>query len=238
MELRAVTLQSPDPAASAGFYADRLGLETLVAREADGVRTRHGVVLGRSVLWFTPGDAGPAHHVAMNVAEHRFDDVLGWMRERVTVLADDRDPPYLFASWNAHSAYFLDHDGNVIEFIARHALPSTYAGPPGPAIVESISEVGLPVSDVGPAIAWLSARLDLPHFDVTGNRFGAIGDHHGLLIVVPTDRSWYPTTIPSRIRPITIETPGLEDDLVALADHPYEIRVSASPSGRGRGGSS
>ena len=52
-----------------------------------------------------------------------------------------------------------------------------------------VSEIGLPVADVGAAVDFLEAELGLPHFSGDRESFSAVGDDRGLFIVVPVGRA-------------------------------------------------
>ena len=62
-----------------------------------------------------------------------------------------------FEAWRARAAYYFDPVGNLVELIARERAP-------GEELLLEVSEVGLPVADVGAAVDFLEAELGLPHF--------------------------------------------------------------------------
>jgi hypothetical protein len=70
--------------------------------------------------------------------------------------------------------------------------------------------VGLPVSDVGAAVDFLEAELQLPHFSGDRENFSAVGDDRGLFILVPVGRAWLFTDRPAGDAPVrvTIEGPA------------------------------
>jgi catechol-2,3-dioxygenase len=95
-----------------------------------------------------------------------------------------------------------------VELIARERAP-------GEDLFLEISEVGLPVADVGVAVEWLESELGLPHFSGNRRDFSAVGDDRGLFIVVPVGRPWLFTDEPAPDVPlrVTIE-PGHGAELV------------------------
>ena len=175
MRIREVVLPAPDPEALSEFHGPAYG----------STRTRF--------------DRGPAvcSHFAVNVPSQRFEEAVGWARERVELVDDDVP----FPAWRARSAYFFDPGGNIVELIARERAP-------GEDLFLEISEVGLPVDDVGAAVEWLEDELGLPHFSGNRREFSAVGDDRGLFIVVPVGRPWLFTEEPAPDAPlrVTIES--------------------------------
>jgi catechol-2,3-dioxygenase len=170
-----VVLPAPDPEALAAF---------------------HGPAYGASRIRFEPGPE-VCSHFAVNVPPQRFEEAVGWARERVELVDDDVP----FPAWRARSAYFFDPGGNIVELIARE-------GAPGGDLFLEISEVGLPVADVSSAVDWLEGELGLPHFSGNRRDFSAVGDDRGLFIVVPVGRPWLFTEEPAPDAPlrVTIES--------------------------------
>jgi catechol-2,3-dioxygenase len=175
----------------------------LPAADPEALAAFHGPAYGASTLRFEPGPA-VCSHFAVNVPPQRFEEAVAWARERVQLVDDDVP----FPAWRARSAYFFDPGGNIVELIARERAP-------GDELFLEISEVGLPVADVGVAVEWLESELGLPHFSGNRRDFSAVGDDRGLFIVVPVGRPWLFTEEPAPDVPlrVTIE-PGHEAELV------------------------
>jgi catechol-2,3-dioxygenase len=159
---------------------------------------------------------GPAvcSHFAVNVAPHRFDEAVAWARQRVELLQDGVP----FPDWRARAAYFFDPAGNLVELIARERAP-------GEGLFLEISEVGLPVADVGVAVQWLEDELGLPHFSGDRENFSAMGDDRGLFIVVPVGRHWLFTEEPASDVPlrVALESERSERMVVPGSGHIVEL---------------
>jgi catechol-2,3-dioxygenase len=168
----------------------------LPAPDPEALAAFHGSGYGASRLRFEPGP-GVCSHFAVNVPPQRFEEAVAWARERVELVDDDVP----FPAWRARSAYFFDPGGNIVELIARERAP-------GDDLFLEISEVGLPVTDVGAAVEWLEGELGLPHFSGNRRDFSAVGDDRGLFIVVPVGRPWLFTEEPAPDVPlrVTIES--------------------------------
>jgi hypothetical protein len=164
----------------------------LPAPDPDAQAAFHGPAYGSTRLRFEPGPA-VCSHFAVNVAPQRFDEAVEWARGRVPLLQDDVP----FGAWQARAAYFFDPGGNLVELIARERAP-------GEELFLEVSEVGLPVAEVGAAVAFLEAELGLPHFSGDRESFSAVGDDRGLFIVVPVGRNWLFTDVPASDAPVQV----------------------------------
>jgi catechol-2,3-dioxygenase len=164
----------------------------LPAPDPEALAAFHGPGYGASRLRFEPGPA-VCSHFAVNVPPQRFEEAVAWARERGEILDDDVP----FPAWSARSAYFFDPGGNIVELIARERAP-------GVDLFLEISEVGLPVADVGAAVESLEDELGLPHFSGNRRDFSAVGDDRGLFIVVPVGRPWLFTEEPAPDVPVRV----------------------------------
>ena len=153
-------------------------------------------------------------HFAINVAPQRFEEAVSWARERAELVEDDVP----FEAWRARSAYFFDPAGNIVELIARERAP-------GDELFLEISEVGLPVADVGVAVDWLESELGLPYFSGNRRDFAAVGDDRGLFIVVPVGRPWLFTDVPAPDAPlrVAIESERTGEAVVPGSGHVVEL---------------
>jgi catechol-2,3-dioxygenase len=154
-------------------------LEVVIpAADPEALERFHGPRYGATRLRFERGPSA-CSHFAVNVPPDRFEDAVAWARERSDLIQDDVP----FPAWRARAAYFFDPGGNLVELIARERAP-------GDELLLEVSEIGLPVADVGRAVAFLESELGLPHFSGDRHGFSAVGDDRGLFIVVPVGRAW------------------------------------------------
>jgi catechol 2,3-dioxygenase-like lactoylglutathione lyase family enzyme len=168
---------------------------------------------GASVVRFEPGPE-VCSHFAVNVPPERFEEAVAWGREQAPLIQDDVP----FPLWRARAAYYFDPAGNLVELIARERAP-------GEELLIEVSEVGLPVADVGAAVDFLEAELGLPHFSGDRENFSAVGDDRGLFILVPVGRAWLFTDRPAadaRVR-VTIEGSAERELSVPGSSHVIEI---------------
>jgi hypothetical protein len=159
---------------------------------------------------------GPAvcSHFAINVG--RFEDAVAWAHGQEGAEFVEEDVP--FPDWRARSAYYYDPAGNLVELIARERAP-------GDELLLEVSEVGLPVTDVGAAVSFLEAELGLSHFSGNRSDFSAVGDDHGLFIVVPVGRMWLFSDRPAADAPlrVTIEGPAPRELRLPGSEHVIEV---------------
>ena len=204
MRIHEIELASPNPAAQLEFYAERLDLP----RAGDGIQ------VGETVLRFVQGS--PArYHLAFAIPENQIEDARRWLQDRAAMLSDEI---FDFDFWNAHAVYFEDADGNVLELIARHDLANATAGTFTSASLLEANEVGLAVADPPAAVRALERGLGLPVFSGDRSAFTAVGGERGLLIVVPSGRTWFPTERPAVVAPIRVVVAAPRGGEVRLND--------------------
>jgi hypothetical protein len=166
-----------------------------------------------------------AYHFAFNIPRNKILLARDWLTDRVTLLRRNDEEIFDFASWNAEALYFLDPDGNIVEFIARHDLSNDTAGDFSSDDLLEVSEVGLPVDDVLMLAADVEARLGISPYDGPVETFAALGDPRGLFIVSKIGRHWMPTSTPSAPAPIQVTIEGVARVDCELRGHPYRVHV-------------
>ena len=110
------------------FYTAILELP-LISEQAEQFMIRAGETTIRFVQVKQDGDA-PFYHFAFNIPENKIEKARDWQLKRTALSAtpvhmiDDKFPKDVrhFQNWNAHSIFFWDPAGNLVEYIARHDL--------------------------------------------------------------------------------------------------------------------
>lgn len=191
MNIDRLELQAHDLSIQHRFYAEVLDLPTV---ESHGTLT---VQAGSSQLIFkqSPDSGKQAYHFAFNIPQNRFEEAKAWISERVPLLKSSTgEDTFNFVNWNAHSCYFRDPSDNILELIARHTLTNNSDLPFDEHGILQISEIGIATGDVKSTVESLQI-LDIPIYDgANSDTFTAVGDEHGLLIVVKRGRIWFPDT--------------------------------------------
>lgn len=191
MNLTSLSLPSPDPSRLAAFYQETLGFPT--KRVTDGI---FEVRAGHSLIRVVAGSATPgSHHFAFTIPMQKFATAKAWLAARTELLSREGrdefhfDPPF----GPARSIYFSDPDRSILELIARQWLkPSDrdHFDPVGD--IAGIGEIAVPVTSVPDAVDQLTRQWKLqPVLD--GRDFAAVGDAHGMFILVTPNRVWFPT---------------------------------------------
>jgi catechol-2,3-dioxygenase len=174
------------------FYHGRLGLAV-----ADRRSDRLTIAAGSSRITFVKTREGlPFYHFAFNIPENKIVAALEWQKARSAMLPIPerlRDPKYPievvdYRHWNAHSVFFLDPGGNVVEYIARHDLKNAAPGEFNAAGILCVSEIGLIVDDVLATASTLKQVVGTGQYRGGDEAFTALGDEHGLLLVMKRGR--------------------------------------------------
>ncbi|KOR41647.1 hypothetical protein ADT25_17220 [Xanthomonas oryzae] len=130
------------------------------------------------------------------MAPSRFQAAAQWIGARASLLSDaqGRQHVTLDGVWQSRSVYFAGPDRAVLELIARAALQDAATGCGqfrGDELL-CLSEIGLPSNHVEVVTRSVARHFGLLPFAPPLEGFAALGDDHGLLIVVDRRRPWFP----------------------------------------------
>jgi len=227
MYIRELTIFTEQLHQQKQFYSHTLGLPVLAEEE--------GIVrfaFGNTNVAFTARPSATAYHFALNIPAGDEVKALEWLRGRVDILTDQGREIQDFNSWNAHSVYFYDPDHNIVEFIARRNLLNATDRAFGPDSILEVSELGLATDGIGPYYLQLKEKAGLQLYDGDLEKFGAIGDEHGLFICINRqEKTWYPTGDPADPSPFELYmTAHNQDYLVTYSGGALKIRLTNSSS--------
>ncbi|RMG82529.1 MAG: glyoxalase/bleomycin resistance/dioxygenase family protein [Chloroflexi bacterium] len=189
---------------------------------------------GNTRLVFEAGDEGPyVYHIAFNIPQNQFTEAKAWLKARVPLLMCGENEDIHWTAWNAHAAYFIDPAGNVCEFIARHNLANDSDQPFSPSSILRVSEIGLATDDVAATCDHLAAELGIDIWDAgDGEIFRAMGDEHGILIVVKSGRAWFPTDDKIAVpQPVTMTVQSQRAGEYHLPQLPYHFKMVSATAG-------
>ncbi|MDQ3193541.1 MAG: ring-cleaving dioxygenase, partial [Bacteroidota bacterium] len=110
------------------------------------------------------GLQNPFYHFAFNIPENQFMEAKNWAKERVELISLNGEDEFDFKNWNAHSLYFYDPSGNIIELIARHNLKNSSVKKFTGKSLLNVSEIGFPVHDVKKFYDILNDNFNIPSF--------------------------------------------------------------------------
>ena len=207
------------------FYRETLELPAAQAGNA------LKVTAGETVLEFTPAEAEsrPYYHFAFNIPHNTLDAAIKWIQPRVPLIKRaDGSVVFHFPAWDAHAIYFLDPAGNIVEFIARHTLKNDAADAEsfGPKDLLCASEIGVVAPDVTQAAEKLGAAAGVERYHGGDEQFAAMGDEHGLFIVVKTGRRWFSSDRHAEVFPAEAVARGVREGApMPLADSRFQLNV-------------
>ena len=175
------------------FYQGKLGLKIC---EHDSKTCSFQA--GNSILKFTHTKTlknPPFYHFAFNIPENKIRYAEEWQLKRSDIITPPlllRDSDYSknivhFRHWNAHSIFFYDPAGNVVEFIARHTLSNYSNGKFSEKDILNISEIGLIADNVDELFADIVGKISISKYFDSSQRFLAMGDEMGLIILFAKD---------------------------------------------------
>lgn len=197
-----VLLTSADSETLKNFYTGLLGLEVLKS--------------GKLTISFSAGDSiltfekkskyiDPFYHFAFNIPANKFQEAKEFLTSSgIELLTLDGNNEFDFKSWNAHSVYFYDPAGNILEFISRHNLKNKSEQKFSGNSILNISEIGFPVKNVNEFYLEIQKKLGIPFFSGDKKSFTAMGDDNGLFIIVTTGRIWFPDCGPAMEYPMRV----------------------------------
>ena len=222
MQITDLTLRSHNLTVQRDFYHYMLGLSVIAE-----TRTRITFKIGDTHLTFehTPAFATGIYHYAFNIPESQFDEAKTWLSDRTDLMRDEYgEDDFVSQNWNARQFYFRDGEGNIAEFIARHTLKTGVNRPFDQYSLLGVSEVGMAFPSVMDGVRLLQKNLHLPVYRGTPSpAFTAMGDEHGLLILVPEGCPWFPTLDEkAEILPVQVTFLGMTDSY-KFTDQPYTI---------------
>ena len=194
MNILELSLLTNDLEGTKSFYNGLLGVPVNLATSSC-----LSFSVNQSMLTFNQTEVhNPVYHFAFNIPSDKIIEALTWVRSRTEVI-EISDNNYIaeFEQWNARSFYFYDNNSNIVEFIARHELNVFSELPFDVSSVLSISEIGIVVDDVGSYCSKITNEHELPFFtkQESSDLFTALGDDHGLMLIVRKERNWFPTNI-------------------------------------------
>ena len=182
------------------FYVEKLGFKLL-----NSTPSLFELQCGHSVLRFVESPDSCYYHYAFNIPSFQGREAQIWLKNHVEILKNGTEELIDFSNWNAEALYFFDPAGNIVEFIARKNLAIHSDQPFGIESILGISEMGFPTEDINAQVTKLEKEIGLEHYWGNRTSFSAVGDEHGLIILVNyKERKWFPTEVSPKPFPLKI----------------------------------
>lgn len=210
------------------FYGEKLGLKILSASKESftfktGLTDVTFIQSDKFADKFADKFENPFYHFAFNIPENKFIEAKQWISEKENLIKLGDEDEFDFTSWNAHSVYFYDPAGNIVELIARHNLINQTYGKFSSEYFLNVSEIGIPVFNVKDFYEKIKSGFGIPVFSGDLKTFTAAGDDEGLLIIVPKGRRWFPDCPDAEIFPMEIKINSGKNKSLGFSDVPYKI---------------
>jgi hypothetical protein len=215
------------------FHHELLGLGVEEKSE------RLTIAAGETPITFrkaTEEEGEPFYHFAFNIPENKIEAALDWQKKRTPLLPIPqtlRDPKFPdevvnYSHWNAHSIFFFDPAGNVVEYIARHDLKNSARGEFASKDILNASEIAFVVDDVEQTVTALKEAVGVVQYKGASDQFAALGDERGLLLVMKRGRVISfdaKEKKPVTVFPTTAVVRGRREMKYAFPKFPYEISI-------------
>lgn len=216
------------------FYGKTLDLAVL--KEATD---RFTVETGETQITFIESqsaDPGPSpfYHFAFNIPENKIRPALEWQKVRTPILTIPEQhrasgyPPEVaeYSQANAHSLFFNDPAGNIVEYIARHDLKNGDRARFGWTDLLHVSEIALIVDDVAGTAEKLAGAAGLSPYKGGTADVAAIGDEHGLILLMKRGRPFDFSSNPQHgagVYRTGITLRAAEPGTYEVAGYPYQV---------------
>ncbi|HLP21901.1 MAG TPA: hypothetical protein VK174_16420 [Chitinophagales bacterium] len=202
MNIEKLILYTNDLPGTRKFYKEKMALNV------NATGNELSIDAGATQLIFKHIDAEkPVYHFAFNIPANKIKEALEWCHQQnlQTICYEDMEVVD-FPNWNAQSLYFLDSNGNILEFIARRDLNNNSTMPFNADQILCVSEIGIVTTSVPHFCGQLIYNYGVKYYDKQSPlpNFSVIGNANGLLIVVPPKRPWFPTKITSALYPMEV----------------------------------
>ena len=196
MKIIELELLSDDLKGTEKFYKKVLGLHPCTSETAI-----LSFKIGFTKLIFRKSNnLRPVYHFAIDLPGNRFFDSHNFIKENINVLPIEPGNDIAnFTAWDAKSFYFLDNNGNIIEFITRYPNRAYDIDSFSSKSYISISEVSIVTKNVPELADTFVNEFGIPIYkrQPRGDTFTVVGDDEGLFILGQKGRDWYPTSIVS-----------------------------------------
>ena len=192
MQIKKLTLQSNSIDCQVSFFRDILGFD--VENKVNLI----SITIGTTTLEFVNSPVDGKYHYCFLIPCNQMDKAIEWLSNRLDLIpVENYNLIANFESWNAHSIYFFDGDGNLAELIARHDLQNQSDEEFGIHSFLSVNEIGTPSSDIRTLDSQLTEEIGSSYWKGDRDRFSTNGDQHGLFLLpnYTIKKTWYPTEI-------------------------------------------
>ena len=151
----------------------------------------------------------PFYHFAMNIPTNLFTSAKAWAKSKMELTREDGDDEVYFSFSDAHSFYFLDPSGNIVEFISRYSVsPKSEVETFSAQDVLCISEINITTDEVRAlGNQLISNGVPVRKGEaISEDGLNFMGEHEAgsFLLLGPRKRRWIFSNKESEIFPLSI----------------------------------
>lgn len=220
MEINKVTIQTSKLKESEDFYHRVLGLQLINSNE-----NKFTIKVGSSLLEFleTNKEINPFYHFAFNIPANQFQEAKFWAQSKVSLTVENGEDEVYFEFLDAHSFYFVDPSGNIVEFISRHSVSVQSNEVFSENSILNISEINITTKEVisvgNRLIASGTYVRDGKELTESLNFMGSNGS---FLLLGPPNRKWLFSDKQSECFPVVIT---INQEKVIEVDDNGEVEI-------------
>lgn len=174
------------------FWTNIMGFEL-----AASSNTGFSVKTGQSTLTFRRDQNGYGgnYQFTFEIPENQIENARTWILKRSSVVQDASTGAEIQhkSKQNAHSLFFRDPAGNLVEFIARHNLKNAREGEFQKEMILGISNATVVTRNVKDCGDTLFNQFQLPGIQGSSNSVKLCGGQEGTITLHVPYRAYYPT---------------------------------------------
>jgi len=245
LEILKLKIDTKNFAESRIFWTENLGFEEVSSTASEfTVRVGSSLLTFKAFPFIPQFPRSPQYHFSLNIPSNQAENALEWLKNEGNKYSDGpSNPVEIWESeftgaeiirrdrYNAHSVFFKDPGGNVIELIARHNLNNQQEGIFNHSMILNISGVAIVTRDVKESAKRIRNTFDVIEVPGTTSGFKPLGSENGLIVLVVPGRSWEPTdsqsaeSWPMEItvrhpQPLEIQIPGTNFESIVILTAP------------------
>ncbi|PEJ35372.1 VOC family protein [Bacillus pseudomycoides] len=203
MLISRVTLYSNALEKMKDFYLNKLDFQLLHSSEMS-----FSIQVGESELEFRKNNLNskPFYHFAFNIPSNQFSEAKEWAKKKVVLNVEDGEDEVYFSRSNAHSFYFMDPAGNIVEFISRHTTSPESNEPFSIDSILNMSEMNLTtdeVLEVGNQL--IEYGISVRDGEALSDGFHFMGENGVYLLLGPSGRRWFFSDLDAEVHPLMLE---------------------------------
>ncbi|PEP49016.1 MULTISPECIES: VOC family protein [Bacillus] len=203
MLISRVTLYSNALEEMKDFYLNKLDFQLLHSSEMS-----FSIQVGESELEFRKNNfnSKPLYHFAFNIPSNQFSEAKEWAKKMVVLNVEDGEDEVYFSRSNAHSFYFMDPAGNIVEFISRHTISPESNEPFSVHSILNVSEMSMTTDQVlAVGNQLIEYGISVRDGEALSDGFHFMGENGVYLLLGLSGRRWFFSELDAAVHPLQIE---------------------------------